>query len=322
MGYAGPRATPTVFEGRVYTQGATGIVHCLDATNGKVIWSVDTSEKFGADNLVWGKSGSPLVIDDLVVVNVGAPEDATAQESYSASLVAFDRETGEVRWTAGNRVTAYASPVLATIQGERQILQLNQDFLTSHRATDGKILWEHPWPGNSSSNATCPQPIPLTDDRLLLCKGYGIGASLLQVAKVGDDYAITPLWQQEILPVLKTKFANVVLRDGYVYGLDGTMLQCVELESGEEQWKKRRSPDFGHGEIMLIGDAMLVLSEQGELVLVEATPEEYRELGSLQALSDEEITWNNPAFSSPYLLVRNSREAVCYRLPLAESPSP
>ena len=118
---------------------------------------------------------------------------------------------------------------------------------------------------------------------------------------------------------MKTKFCNVVMRDGFVYGLDDVLLECIEVETGNVRWKKRRSPEFGHGQIMLIGDVILVLSETGELALVEASPQRYRELASMQVLDDANVTWNNPAFAPPYLLVRNAREAACYRLPLKQA---
>jgi outer membrane protein assembly factor BamB len=107
-----------------------------------------------------------------------------------------------------------------------------------------------------------------------------------------------------------------VVRDGYVYGLDEVLLSCIDVETGKVQWKKRRTPEFGHGQILLVGDAILVLSETGELALVEVTPDEYRELASIQALDSADTTWNTLAFAPPYLIVRNSREAACYRLPL------
>jgi outer membrane protein assembly factor BamB len=116
--------------------------------------------------------------------------------------------------------------------------------------------------------------------------------------------------------VMKTKFSNVVVRDGFVYGLDDVLLSCIELESGKLQWKKRRDPEFGYGQIMLIGDVILVLTETGELVLAEASPNAYRELASFEALDPNNVTWNNPAFAPPYLVVRNAREAVCYELAL------
>jgi outer membrane protein assembly factor BamB len=115
---------------------------------------------------------------------------------------------------------------------------------------------------------------------------------------------------------METKMCNVVVRDGFIYGIDDVLLECIELETGAVQWKKRRRPEFGHGQIMLIGNVILVLSETGELALVEANPHEYRELSHIQALDDANVTWNNPAFAPPYLLVRDAREAACYRLQL------
>jgi len=320
LGGIGPRATPTIHDGKVITQGATGIVNCLDAKTGRVRWSHDTVKETGADVITWGKSGSPLVVDDLVIVSVGAPNDEAAREKYSSSLVAYDLETGKQRWAAGKRQASYASPIVATLAGERQIVMVNEKWVTSHRVEDGAILWEHPWSDESDGNATVTQPIPLSCSRLFLSKGYGVGSSLWEVTKDDDDrYSIEPQWDVPIKRVMKTKFSNPVVRDGYVYGLDDVLLSCIDAATGEVQWKKRRRPEFGHGQIMLVGNLILVLSETGEVALVEATPQEYRELASIQALDSEDTTWNTPAFAPPYLLVRNSREAACYRLPLLES---
>lgn len=319
LGGIGPRATPTIHDGKVLTQGATGLVNCVDARTGAVIWSHNTAEETGADVLTWGKSGSPLVVDDLVIVNVGAPNDEAAREGYDSSLVAYDLATGDVRWTAGNRQASYASPIVTTLAGERQIVIVNAKYVTAHRVDDGEILWEHPWRDEFDSNATTTQPIPLGDDRLFLSKGYGVGASLLKIVKDADGtFAVETLWDPPIKRVMKTKFANTVVRDGYVYGLDDALLSCVKLEDGKVEWKKRRTPEFGHGQILLVGDVILVLSETGELAMVEATPEEYRELASIQALDSADATWNTPALAPPYLLIRNSREMACYRLPLVK----
>jgi outer membrane protein assembly factor BamB len=319
LGGIGPRATPTIHDGKILTQGATGIVNCLDARTGRVIWSHDTAEETGADVIVWGKSGSPLVVDDMVVVNVGAPYDLAAREKFNSSLVAYDLETGKLRWAAGNRQASYASPLVTTLAGERQLVIANEGYVTAHRVDDGAVLWEIPWSAENDTNATTTQPIPLADDRLFLSKGYGVGSSLVEVRKSeGGKFAIEPIWYPPIKRVMKTKFANVVVRDGYAYGLDDVLLSCVELETGKVQWKKRRDPEFGHGQVLLVGSTIVVLSETGELALVEATPEEYRELANIQALDSADTTWNTPAFAPPYLLVRNSREAACYRLPLLE----
>jgi outer membrane protein assembly factor BamB len=321
LGGVGPRATPTIHGDRIFTQGATGIVNCLDARTGRVLWSHDTAQEYGGQSAMWGNSASPLVFDRLVIANVGAPygQQADSKTDFKSSLVAFDIETGDVRWTAGSRKAAYASPVLARLAGERQIIVVNESYVTSHRASDGRVLWEHPWGDANDTTASASQPIPLPGDRLFLSKGYGVGSSLLAVGRdANGQFDIQPLWKPPIKRVMKTKLCNVVMRDGYVYGLDEVLLECIELETGRVQWKKRRSPEFGHGQIMLIGDVILVLSEFGELALVEATPERYHEMASMQALDDGHVTWNNPTFAPPYLLVRNAHEAACYRLPLKE----
>lgn len=317
LGGIGPRATPTIHDGKIFTQGGTGIVNCLDARTGDVIWSHDTTEETGADVIIWGKAGSPLVVDGLVIVNVGAPNDEAEREGYNSSLVAYELATGDVRWSAGNRQASYSSPLVSTLAGEPQIVMVNEKFITAHRVEDGTVLWEYPWSSEDDSTATTTQPIPLAGDRLFLSKGYGVGSSLLQITKDAEGkFAVEPLWEPAIKRVMKTKFSNAVVRDGYVYGLDDVLLSCAELETGKVKWKKRRDPEFGHGQIMLIGDVILVLSETGELALVEATSDEYRELAKMQALNSEDTTWNTPAFATPYLLIRNSREAACYRLPL------
>ncbi|MEM8866007.1 MAG: PQQ-binding-like beta-propeller repeat protein, partial [Planctomycetota bacterium] len=318
MGGVGPRATPTIFQGRVYTHGATGIVNCLELASGELVWSVDTQAKFDAPNLMWGKSGSPLVLPESGLVIIGVGTDGGSDPLTGASLVALDRETGEVRWQGGGRVTAYATPTLGELAGRRQILQVNQQFLTAHDASTGEVLWEYPWRGNSSADASCSQPIPLPDDRVFLSKGYGVGSVLLDVSQIGSGaYAAEPIWQKRIM---KTKFGNVVIRDGYIFGLDGILLQCVDLATGRSVWKERRQPSFGHGQLMLVGDHLLVLTEWGELVLATASSEGYEELASLRVFDEDQITWNNPALAGDYLLVRNAQQAACYRMPLVASP--
>jgi outer membrane protein assembly factor BamB len=318
LGDIGPRATPTLYDDRVFTQGGTGIVNCLDAKSGDVLWSHDTAEEFGAPVALWGKSGSPLVVDEMVVISVGAPSNADdSNEPNDCSLVAFDIETGEVRWTAGQRPASYATPVLTDLAGERQIVVVNEGWVTSHQASDGKVLWEHVWSRENDRDASCSQPVPVGGDRVFLSKGYGAGSSLLAIRRDANaEFTAEPLWNPPIKRVMKTKFCNIVLRDGYVYGLDDVLLSCIELDTGKVKWKKRRSPSFGHGQIMLIGDVILVLSETGELALVELSPDRYHELASAQVLDEANVTWNNPAFAPPYLLVRNAREAACYRLPV------
>jgi outer membrane protein assembly factor BamB len=318
LGGVGPRATPTIHNGRVFTQSANGYLNCFDMQTGRILWARDVRTDTSSNIVTWGKAGSPLVIDDTVIISVGTPEDKALRATYHSSLVAYDLN-GAVRWAAGNRQASYCTPIVTTLAGERQIISVNEGWVTAHRMTDGAVLWEHPWSGDSDTNPNCTQPIPLAGDRLFLSKGYGVGSTLLHIER---DYAgtltVQPMWDPPIALVMQTKFANVVVRDGFIYGLDNTLLECIEIDTGKVKWKKRRRPDFGHGQILLVGNSILVLSETGELVLVEVNAEQYNEQANVQVLDPDNVTWNTLAFSAPYLLVRNAREAACYRLPLNE----
>jgi outer membrane protein assembly factor BamB len=325
MGRQGPRATPTIVGDRVYTQGAQGMVKCLDARTGKRIWEVDTIATYKVDLVVWGKSGSPLFVAagddgverDLVVINVGAP--AAETEGFDASLVAFDAETGKEVWRNGSRQTSYASPELVTLHGERVILQIVDDFLMVHRVADGKVLFEHPWFGQSDNMPSCSQPVELPGNQLLLTKGYSHGSSLLQVNREGGEWSAEPLWTPPIQRVLQTKFSNTVVRGDYAYAMDGDDLQCIEIATGKKQWSSRRRPKLGFGQVLLAGDYVVVMTEEiGEVVFVEASPERYREVASLRVLAEKETCWNNPVIVGDVLLVRNAAEAAAYRLPLAQ----
>lgn len=320
MGRVGPRATPTIAGDLVFTQGPTGMVNCLDGRSGQRLWSVDTAERFGAEVAVWGKSGSPLFVagaegePDLVIVNVGAPGEAEKQASYDSSLIAFNAKTGEIVWTVGSQQTSYASPHLVTLDGEQVVLQTVDNLLIGVAAATGELLFEHPWPGQSDNMPSCSQPVAVGEDRLLMTKGYGYGSSLLSVERDGDGWTTKPLWDPEVKPVLQTKYSNVVVRDGFAYGLNGDRLQCVEIATGERQWRERRRPSFGFGQVLLAGEHLIISTESGEIILASASPDAYTELGAIQALSADEVCWNNPVLVGTTLLHRNAVEAVALRL--------
>ncbi|MEQ8837407.1 MAG: PQQ-binding-like beta-propeller repeat protein [Lacipirellulaceae bacterium] len=311
LGYEGPRATPTIHKDRVYAQGATGILNSLELHTGKVVWSRDVLKENKAQNVLWGKSNSPLVFDGVVVVSVGGED--------GRSWIAYDAETGDELWTSGDALSSYASPVLATLAGVQQILSVDQGLVRAVRADDSKQLWTYDWPSDSGADAAVSQPVPLGEDRVFLSKGYGHGSTVLQIKLDGESWDAKPTWRggkQGVLPVMKTKMGNVVVHEGYVYGLDEAILQCVDLKTGRKRWKKRRSPKLGHGQILLVDDVILILSEYGEVVLVEASPKRYTELASFEAI--EGITWNNPTLAGNLLLVRNALEVACFELPVVE----
>lgn len=297
----GPRSTPTIVNGRVYATGSTGLLHALDLESGRVLWSRNFIEENDAKIPEFGKSCSPLVVDGKVVVSAGGTE--------GKSLVAYDQETGEVIWKAGDDQSAYASPFVATLAGIDQIVILNAHSVAGHAIGDGSILWSHPWPSGQPNVA---QPLPLPGDHLLVSVGYGIGSKLFEIKPATDDsLAAELLWET---PRLKAKFANPVFYDGFVYGLDDGILACQEPQTGKLRWKRGR---FGHGQTLLVGDLILVQTEKGEIVLVEPTPDEFRELTRFRIMEGK--VWNAPALAGPYLLVRTEQEAALFELPLEDT---
>ncbi|MEW6303444.1 MAG: PQQ-binding-like beta-propeller repeat protein [Verrucomicrobiota bacterium] len=299
MGGDGPRATPTIAGERVYALGATGILDCLEAATGRLIWTRDTLKENGLPNAPFGKSSSPLVVDDLVVVTGGMARKST--------VLAFRSEDGAPAWQAGHDEASFASPALFTVGDRRQILSINASSVTGHDPKDGRILWEYAWANNKWPK--CAQPVLLEGGRIALSASFNAGCVLLQVTAGSDGHcSVTEVWKTRNL---KSGFSNLVARDGFLYGIDDGILVCVDLATGERKWKDGR---YGHGQILLVGDLLLVQTERGPVVLVEANPTEYREVARLPALSAK--TWNTPALAGEFLLVRNDQEAACYKLPL------
>jgi outer membrane protein assembly factor BamB len=295
----GPRATPTIDGGRVFTMGATGILNALDLGTGRRLWRRQAVEENGATAPEWGKSCSPLVAGGHVIVSAGGRD--------GRSLVAYDAASGELAWSGGDDRASYSSPALLSLAGRPQVVILNRASVAGHDPETGALLWEHPFPREQPNVA---QPLLLPGDRLLVSAGYGVGSRLFQVAP-GEDapYAARLVWESLRL---KSKFANLVFHDGLVYGLDDGVLTCLDPATGERRWKGGR---YGHGQLLLVGGLLLVQTEEGEAVLVEPDPEAHRELTRFRLLEGK--TWNPPALAGSQLLVRNDREAAAYDLPLA-----
>lgn len=318
LGKMGPRSTPSIHDGLVYSLGGNGTLVCLDGSNGNLIWKKELFEEFGTSvdvekaTVTWGRSGSPLIYEDKVIVPAGGPK------SGAVSLVAYDRKTGGEIWRAGKTQISYASPIVMPSRhggaGSEVIVSVNESNVTAHDPVDGKIIWTEEWPGDSTSNASTSQPVVLPSQQLLLTKGYGQGARLLQFP--GDE--LNRFWSNN--RVLKTKFTNAVYQKGYAYGLSDGRLECVDVRTGKSVWKSRKS--YGHGQILLCGEQILILAEKGYVALVPTAPN-YDENGSrlgpkaltkFQAI--EGTSWNTIAVNGDKLLVRNSDEAACYQMPL------
>ena len=315
LGGVGPRCTPTIHDSHVFALGATGVLRCLDES-GQLIWSDDLRRRYNVtahddEQLVmFGRSASPLVVDGIVVVPGGGPQ------GQAKNLVAFDRLTGKLVWesecelpSGGSDQISYASPTLATVAGRRQILIVNESTVSGHDPATGQLLWSYPWPGKSNANASISQVVVVTANRLLLSKGYGEGAELIEVNNSGEDKLdAVRVWK--VARVLQTKFSNVVVQAGYAYGLSEGILECVALETGQRRWKKGR---YGHGQILGVNDLLLILSEDGELHLVEMNSDKFVPCGSVPALEGK--SWNTLCIFGKRLLLRNSEQAVCMELP-------
>lgn len=296
----GPRATPTLDGGRVFTLGSTGVLNCLDLKSGERLWARNILLDGGAEVPQYGTASSPLVFDDRVVVSAGGPD--------GRSLLAYDRGTGEIAWSGGGNPAGYSSPILTILAETPQILIFNDAALVAHSPIDGRILWEQSWPARTEKVS---QPVVLPGDRVFLSSGYGVGCKLFRVSRDPvAGFTVETLWET---PRLKAKFTNVVHRDGFLYGLDDGVLACLDLSNGERRWKGGR---YGHGQTLLVGDLLLVQAEDGEVVMVAAEPDAHRELGRIPALTGK--TWNHPALAGSHLLVRNDHEAACYEIPLEE----
>ena len=296
MGGAGPRATPVYREGLIYSLGAQGDLYCLSAKTGRPKWSKNILQDNGTHNQQWGMAASPLIVDGMVVVTPGG--------APGKSMVAYDRITGGPVWRALDDRAGYTSPILATLAGRRQIVWISAQRAVGVAPENGALLWEYPFPAQMDMN--CAQPVVVDASSVLLSSSPGPGAALLEIAKTGETFAAHAVWRNNRM---KNKFNSSVLYQGYIYGFDDNILACIDAHTGELKWKGGR---YGYGQLLLAGDHLVIVTEQGDVVLVRATPEAHQELARFSAI--EGRTWNVPAIDNGLLLVRNSSEMACFRL--------
>jgi outer membrane protein assembly factor BamB len=293
----GPRATPTLSHGRVYTLGGTGILNALDARDGSVVWSRNAASDTGRKIPDWGIASSPLVVGDLVIA------------AAAGSLAAYDAVTGNPRWFGPKGGWGYSSPQLWTIDGVAQILLLNGAGAIGVAPSDGTLLWKHAWPSDG-----IVQPAVIAGGGLLIGSGSGLadntGMLRLTVAHESGGWNVKERWTSA---ALKPYFNDFVVHAGHVFGFDGSILASIDLEDGKRKWKGGR---YGHGQLVLLPDQdlLLVLSEEGELALVRAAPDQFTELARFPAIEGK--TWNHPVLVGDVLLVRNGQEMAAFRLAL------
>ena len=293
----GPRGTPTLYNGRVYALGATGILNALNAEDGKEIWSRNAATDTGTEIPGWGFSSSPVVVDDVVIV-------ATAGQ-----LIGYDIDTGNKRWMGPEGGEDYSSPHLTRIDGIPQILFTSaKPGAISVTPATGKVLWRHSLP----TGTRIVQPAMTSDGDILLSDGTSRGLRRLAVEQGSNGWTVKERWTSN---GLKPYFSDFVVHDGHAFGFDGSFLSCIDLKNGEKKWKGGR---YGSGQLILLADQdlLLVLSEKGELALVRATTDQFTELARVPAIEGK--TWNHPVMVGNTLLVRNGEEMAAFRLALAK----
>jgi outer membrane protein assembly factor BamB len=293
-GGAGPRGTPTLSGNRVYALGATGVLNALDAATGAVVWSRNAAADTKTETPGWGFSGSPLVVGDVVIA------------ATSGRLAAYDAATGKPRWQGPARGGSYSSPHLVTVGGVPQVLMLSGAGTTSVDPATGQVLWKHDWSGGS-----IVQPA-LTGDGDILINAIattgGLGIRRLAVAPGSGGWTVQERWTST---GLKPYFNDFVVHKGHAYGFDGAILACIDLSDGKRTWKGGR---YGSGQLFLLPeqDLLVVISEEGELALVGASPDQFKEISRFTAIEGK--TWNHPVLVRDVLLVRNGEEMAAFRL--------
>jgi outer membrane protein assembly factor BamB/uncharacterized membrane protein YhaH (DUF805 family) len=291
-GGSGPRGTPTLSNGRVYSLGATGILNVLKADDGSVVWTRNVVSDTKSKLPIWGFASSPLVVGDLVIV-------ATA-----GTMAAYDLASGQLRWVGPDGGGGYSSPQQFSIQGVSQILLLDGKGATSVSATDGKVLWQFPL----TPGARIVQPALTAEGDVLVHEGESNEMRSLAVANGTSGWTVTERWNSF---GVNPYFNDFVVHKGHVFGFNGSSVACMDLKDGQSKWK---GGYYGHGQLVLLADQdlLLVLSEMGDVALVGATTDQFKELARIPAIKGK--TWNHPVVVGDVLLVRNDQEMVAFRL--------
>ena len=297
----GPRSTPTIDSGKIYVLDGKLNLACFGAKTGKQVWARDLVAEHKANIIRWQNAASPVIEGDLIFVAGGGE---------GQSLLAIDKNSGKTVWKGESDGITHATPTIGTIHGQQQVIFFTQKALVSCEPKTGKVLWRHPY---NFSVSTAASPI-IADDIVYCSAGYGVGAGAAKITKNGDTWTATEIWRERGNK-LANHWSTPVLKDGYLYGMFqfkeyGTgAIKCVDVKSGKEVWSQ---PNFGPGNVTLVGDKVLALSDAGDLVLINPTPEKYSELGRFRAVEGK--CWSTPTIANGRVYVRSSKEGACYEV--------
>ncbi len=294
----GPRATPTIHSGRVFTFGAEGMLHCLDFETGKKLWSVDTKERFSAGKGFFGLACSPLVSGNAVLMNIGGP---------GAGIVAFDLKTGATLWKATDDEASYSSPTTARMDGRDLTLFFTRAGLVGIEPANGQVLFSYPWRSRQNASVNAATPL-VVGDEIFLSASYQTGAILLRL----HGNKLRKIWSGD--DILSNHYSTSVHREGFIYGFDGRQesgqnLRCVEWKSGKVRWKE---DGLGAGTVTAAGEELLVLLEDGRLLRLRATPEKFERLAEAQILPTGVRAY--PALAGGKLFARSKDRLVCVKV--------
>lgn len=298
----GPRATPVIARGHIFTFGAEGRLNCREFDNGKLVWTVNTKARFGQDKGYFGMACSPLVEEDAVILNIGG---------HGAGIVAFDRNNGKTLWEATDDAASYSSPTAATIAGKRYVLVFTRAGLAALEPSSGKVFFQFPWRAGIDASVNAATPLVIDDD-VFISASYQTGAALLHF----DEKNPRVVWSGD--DILSNHYSTSVYHGGFLYGFDGRQeqgqhLRCVEAKTGKVRWSE---DDFGAGTLMLVdrptAPLLLILSEKGELVMAPATPDGFKPMGRKELIGFETRAY--AALAHGLYFARGKRELVCVDL--------
>lgn len=309
--YPGPRSTPSLDGDRVYSVGSDGTLLCLDAASGSLRWRKDLIGEFQATSPKWGFAFSPLIDGDLVFTSPGGPN--------GNSLAAFDKISGELVWKCLDDPAGYSSPVAVTIAGTRQVLFFMARSLVAVRAHDGEICWRYPWETNFEVNAATPLVFSARrnvhsqaghgdeGNYVFISSGYGRGCALIKIVAAKGRFEAKTVYTGK---QMACHFASPVRRGEYIYGIDDSRLSCLDLRAGRVMWKRSA---VQKGSLLCINDCLLVLGEEGQLLLLDAIPEKRDPKAEARPFHGGRC-WTIPVVAEGKLFLRNEQQIKCYNL--------
>jgi outer membrane protein assembly factor BamB len=317
----GPRCCPVVDGDRVYLYGVEGMLHCVHATDGALVWKVDTAAEFGVVQNFFGVGGAPLVEGNLLLVPVGGspPGSGTSptlrQKGNGSGVVAFDKLTGNVVWKASDELASYSAPVAATVNGRRWGFQFARGGLLGFDPATGAVDFHFPWRARILESVNASNPV-VVGDLVLITECYGTGAALLKVKPGGCEVVWSDAETRPSAKALQCHWNTPIHVGGYIYGSSGrhtqeAELRCVELRTGKVAWGRS---GLTRSSLLAVDSHFLCLSEDGALRLLKQNPQTYEEVAKLEPAGLDYPCWAAPVLAHGLLYVRGRDRLVCLEL--------